>query len=364
MTRGETLLIAFSLMAVLGYSSGLRLPDIGFLTDRLPGGSDGGPSTVSALPSLGPSPALGPTLPPATASPSPQAPVTVVAAGDIACDVDSPSFYDGLGRGNNCREMATAALIGDIQPDAVLPLGDNQYEDGAAAQWSGSYDPSWGRYKSITHPVIGNHEYLDCGVYTNDCSYVVRAEPYAAYFGEAAGPIDQYWYSFDLGAWHMVALNSNCTNERVACDEGSAQDRWLRADLAAHPSQCTLAFLHHPRFSSGQHGDDESLATLYRDLYQAGVDVVLAGHDHNYERFQPLDPEGNPDAAHGIRNFVVGTGGRSLRSGTVKPRPITEAWNDETLGVLMLRLEPGGYSWQFMPIEGGTYTDSGSAACH
>lgn len=352
-TRLETIFVAFSFMAVVGFSSGLRLP----------GETDGGLSTASALPSRDPSPSVGQTLPPATLSPSSQARVTVVAAGDIACDVDSPSFYDGLGRGKNCRMMATAALIGDIQPDAVLPLGDNQYEDGAAAQWSGSFDPSWGRYKSIIHPVIGNHEYLNCGVYTRDCSYMVRAEGYAAYFGEAAGPIDQYWYSFDLGAWHLVALNSNCTNERVACDEGSAQDRWLRADLAAHPSQCTLAFFHHPRFSSGLHGDDESLATIYRDLYLAGVDVVVAGHDHNYERIQPLDPEGNPDVARGIRNFVVGTGGRSLRRGTVEARPITEAWNDDTLGVLVLSLEPAAYTWQFIPIEGGAYTDSGSAAC-
>jgi hypothetical protein len=290
--------------------------------------------------------------------------VVIVAAGDIACDVDSPSFNGGVGRGNNCREMATAALVDQVQPDAVLPLGDNQYEDGAAAQWQGSYEPSWGRFKSISYPVIGNHEYLACATYTSDCSYMPRALAYASYFGDVAGPIDQFWYSFDLGAWHLIALNSNCVNERVACGPGSAQDRWLRADLAAHPGGCTLVFLHHPRFSSGQHGDDPTLDTLYRDLYDGGVDVLLAGHDHNYERLQPLDPGGQADPARGIRNFVVGTGGRNIRRGTMTPRPITEAANDETLGILALTLEPGAYSWEFLPIPGKTFTDSGRAACH
>jgi hypothetical protein len=294
----------------------------------------------------------------------PEATTVVVAAGDIACDTDSPSFNGGDGRGNNCRAMATAALIDEVQPDAVLALGDNQYEDGASEQWLNSYDQSWGRFKPITYPVVGNHEYLGCATYTDDCSYLPRAAAYAAYFGAAAGPTDQFWYSFDIGSWHFVALNSNCTNERVACGPDSAQDRWLRADLAAHPDGCTLAYLHHPRFSSGQHGDDPTLGTLYRDLYEGGVDLLLAGHDHDYERMRPLGPDGQADDARGIRNFVVGTGGRNVRRDTLAPRPITVAANDETLGVLILILEPGAYAWEFRPIPGETFSDSGRAACH
>ena len=317
-------------MGIVASGVGFRLPDVGGLIFGAP--SPGAATSVAPTAS-GPISSAFPSLPPesesatpastATASGSQPTTVVIVAAGDIACDVDSPSFNGGVGRGNNCREMATAALVDQVQPDAVLPLGDNQYEDGAAAQWQGSYEPSWGRFKSISYPVIGNHEYLACATYTSDCSYMPRALAYASYFGDVAGPIDQFWYSFDLGAWHLIALNSNCVNERVACGPGSAQDRWLRADLAAHPGGCTLVFLHHPRFSSGQHGDDPTLDTLYRDLYDGGVDVLLAGHDHNYERLQPLDPGGQADPARGIRNFVVGTGGRNIRRGTMTPRPIT-----------------------------------------
>jgi len=357
-------------MGVVGYGVGLQLPDLSFLSlGNRPPDTASLPAIASAPASAAPTSAA--SLPPpseaatATAAPSPEpTTVVIVAAGGIACDTDSPSYNGGVGRGNNCRGMATAALIDEIEPDAVLPLGDIQYEDAAPEQWQASYEPSWGRFKSITHPVVGNHEYLQCGTYTTDCTYEPRAADYAAYFGEVAGPLDQFWYSFDLGSWHFIALNSNCANERVACGQGSAQDRWLRADLAAHPAGCTLAFLHHARFSSGQDGDDATLDTLYRDLYDGGVDVLLAGHDHHYERIQPIDPNGEADAARGIRNFVVGTGGRNIQRGTLAPRPITEAGNDETLGILMLTLEPGAYSWEFRPIPEETFTDSGSTSCH
>jgi len=372
-TASESIVVAVAFVGIVGVGAGLRIPSLPFL-----GSLSRSPATSSVLPAASvPAGLSSPTIPTerafatqqptlgGTASPTPKATTTVVvAAGDIACDINSPSFNGGVGRGNNCRAMATAGLIDGVQPDAVLALGDNQYEDGGADQWLRSYELSWGRFKSITHPVAGNHEYLACATYDLDCSYAPRAAGYSAYFGEAAGPTDQFWYSFDLASWHVVALNSNCTNERVACGTGSAQDKWLRADLAAHPVACTLAFFHHPRFSSGQHGDDATLDTLYRDLYDGGVDVLLAGHDHDYERFQPLDPSGRADAAHGIRNFVVGTGGRNLRRGTLAPRPITEAANDETLGIIRLSLEPGVYSWTFIPIPGETFTDSGRSSCH
>jgi acid phosphatase type 7 len=230
----------------------------------------------------------------------------------------------------------------------VLVLGDLQYEDGTAAGFRQVYDPTWGRVRSITHPAIGNHEYESGG------------GGYFDHFGAAAGPQGEGWYSFDLGAWHLVALNSNC--DRVGCGTGSVQERWLAADLAAHPNRCTLAFWHHPRWSGGEHGDDPLVAPLLQDLYAAGADVVLNGHDHDYERFAPLDPAGAPDPARGLREFVVGSGGRSHYR--VTPSARTQAYTDATFGVLELTLRRTGYDWSFRPEAGGRWTDTGSAGCH
>lgn len=267
-----------------------------------------------------------------------QAPPIILAAGDIAtCDSND--------------DEATAQLIAR-RPGTVLTLGDQAYPDGSAEQFSGCYAPSWGRFKTRTRPAPGNHEYR-----------TAAAAAYFLYFGVAAGPRGRGYYSFDLGGWHIVSLNSNCS-DIAGCDAGSPQVRWLRADLVGHRSRCTLAYWHHPRFSSGkEHGSEEEMRPIWQVLYDNGADVVLSGHEHNYERFAPQTASGKRDRARGIREFVVGTGGKSHY---VLGAPIanSEIRNDNTFGVLELRLRPSGYNWKFIPIAGGQFTDSGSAACH
>jgi len=233
---------------------------------------------------------------------------------------------------------------------AVLTLGDAQYENGTYSKFLASYRRSWGRVKSNTRPAPGNHEYESSG-----------ATGYYRYFGVAAGDPTKGYYSFDIGPWHVIALNSNCSFV-AGCDVGSPQERWLRDDLAAHPADCTLAYWHHPRFSSGPHGSDTAYTALWSALYDAGVDVVLAGHDHDYERFAPQSPGGVRDLAHGIREFVVGTGGKELRPfSTVRAN--SEVRDATSLGVLELTLGGHAYAWRFRPAV-GSFTDSGSAHCH
>jgi len=270
--------------------------------------------------------------------------------GDIACDPDASNFKDGKGTTSNCHQKATSDLAIALRPDAVLPLGDVQYENGSADGFARSYDPSWGRLKAISRPAVGNHEYL-----------TDNAAGYFGYFGAAAGDPAQGYYSYDLGSWHMIALNSNCSRAG-GCSATTPQGEWLAQDLAAHPARCTLAYWHHPRWSHGEHGDHSTMKPFMDSLYAAGADVVLVGHDHDYERFVPLAPDGTRDDTRGIRQFVVGTGGRNhyaTGSGAT-----TEAVNDDTFGVLALTLRPTGYDWRFVPEPGKTYTDSGSAACH
>ena len=196
----------------------------------------------------------------------------------------------------------------------------------------------------------GNHEYL-----------TRAANGYFSYFGAAAGDPATGYYSFDVGAWHVVALNSNCSAVG-GCASGSPQERWLRADLAAHPAACTLAYWHHPRFSSGEHGNEPAYDAFWRDLYAAGADVVLNGHDHDYERFAPQDPSGGSDLARGVREFVVGTGGKNhYRFLTLQPN--SQVRDATTFGVLELTLHRTSYDWRFLPEPGKTFTDSGSAVC-
>jgi acid phosphatase type 7 len=278
----------------------------------------------------------------------------IAAAGDIACDPADPGFNGGLGTDTLCREMATSDLLVNAGLAAVLPLGDDQYLCGGASGFLQSYDPSWGRVKAITHTVFGNHDY---GTGTN-CS--TDGSAYYSYFGAAAGPAGKGYYSFDIGAWHLVALNAECTLVG-GCGAGSPQETWLRNDLAAHPAACTLAFFHEPLFTSGAVGNNTGMATFWQDLYAAGAEVVLNGHSHNYERFAPQDPAGLL-ASNGIREFVVGTGGKAI-SAFVTSQPNREAGNDTTFGVLKLTLRSTSYDWQFVPVAGQTYTDSGSAAC-
>jgi hypothetical protein len=285
----------------------------------------------------------------------------VAAAGDIACDPSNFYFNEGRGMANRCHQRATSDLLVNVGLKAVLPLGDLQYYCGAQAAFMASYDPSWGRVKAITHPTPGNHDYQASGGY--GCA-PPGGQGYFAYWGPAAGDPSKGYYSFDLGSWHLISVNSNC--EAIGgCGPGSPQERWLRADLAAHARvRCTLAYWHQPPFSSRvtPTGAPKTLALL-QDLYDSGAEVLLNGDEHHYERFAPQTPKGAVDPARGIREFVVGTGGEDLRPfGT--PVANSEVRRDDTFGVLELALRPASYSWQFVPEAGGSFTDSGSSPCH
>jgi hypothetical protein len=276
----------------------------------------------------------------------------LLAAGDIACDPLDGNFNGGDGMPTACRMRATSDLLLPMAPTAIATLGDNQYDSGNLDQFNASFDASWGQVKDRIQPAIGNHEY----------KVDPTAAGYFTYFGAAAGDPTQGWYSYTLGSWHIVVLNSNC-NKVGGCGAGSPQEQWLQADLAAHPDACTLAYWHHPRWSSGtQHGSEIDVDAFWRDLQSAGVEVVLNGHEHSYERFAPQTPDGVADAG-GIREFVVGTGGRSHYAlGTALPN--SEVRNGDTFGVLALTLHPDGYDWEFVPEAGQSFTDSGSDLCH
>jgi hypothetical protein len=259
----------------------------------------------------------------------------------------------GAGDIASCRSTGdedTAALLGGIN-GTVATFGDNAYESGTSAEFARCYDPSWGQFKARTKPSVGDGEYETAG-----------ASGYFNYFGEAAGDPQEGYYSYDLGSWHVIVLNSNCS-EVGGCGAGSAQERWLRSDLEANPSACTAAHFHHPRFSSSERGSSSAVAPFWEALYEAGADVVLSGHAHNYERFAPQTPSGQADPAQGIRQFVVGTGGRSLISfGAVQAN--SKVRIADTYGVIKLTLHPEGYEWQFVTAPGGMEADSGSASCH
>jgi calcineurin-like phosphoesterase family protein len=269
----------------------------------------------------------------------------IAAAGDIACDPASPAFNGGAGTDASCRQRYTSDLVVNQSFTAVLPLGDLQYEDATLAKFQQVFEPTWGRVKPLMKPVPGNHEYLDPG-----------AAGYYTFFGSAAGDPSTGWYSYDLGKWHLIALNSE-----IGLGAGGAQDQWLKADLAAHKNVCTLAYWHRPRFSSVI--GDARLDFFWQTLYAAGVDVVLNGHMHVYERFAPQTPSGQADPSRGIREFVVGTGGER-HHGVQAIVPNSEVVNASTYGILSLKLRATGYDWQFLAESGGTFTDSGSASCH
>jgi phosphodiester glycosidase/calcineurin-like phosphoesterase family protein len=270
--------------------------------------------------------------------------------------VDSASAYPVLvGAGDisscsNTGDSATAALLTRI-PGTIFTAGDNAYESGTTAQYASCYDPTWGRHESRTRPVPGNHEYV-----------TAKAAPYYAYFGSRAGTPGQGWYAYDVGSWRIYSLNSNCASIG-GCGAGSAQETWLRADLAANPRACVAAIWHHPLFSSGLHGGTTATRPLWQALQEAGADVVINGHDHDYERFAPQRSDGTADAGAGIREFVVGTGGRGLRAfSTARPNSVVRKTG--VLGVLKFELKAGSYTWQFVPVSGSTWSDSGSADCH
>ena len=289
----------------------------------------------------------------ANASPAGAADPIIAAAGDIACAPTDPGYNGGSGTATRCRQRATSDLLVGAGLAAVLPLGDVQYDSPRAANLKAVYDPTWGRVKSISRPVIGNHD-------GSGASYFDYFNGPGAANGPA-GPRGRGYYSFDVGSWHIVALNSNCA--RVSCGAGSIQEQWLRADLAAHPTSCTLAFWHHPRYSSGHDGSHVTLGAFWSDLHAAGAELVLSGHSHDYERFAPKDAQGK-NVPTGIRQFVVGTGGAFMTGlGTSRVSGSEVAQND-TFGVLKLTLHPASYDWQFVPIAGRHWTDSGSTPCH
>jgi hypothetical protein len=283
------------------------------------------------------------------ATASPAAAIHVVAAGDIACSPkEPPDAEDGP---DACKQKRTAALVARQMPlDAVLPLGDEHYPAGALSDFRIGYDPTWGKFKAISRPVPGNHEYK-----------TPHAAGYYAYFGAAAGDPKKGYYSYNLGTWHFVALNSNCAALPGGCAANSAQVRWLRADLAQHPHTCILAYWHHPRFSSAKHHSDASYTPFWKALYDAGAAIVLNGHDHDYERFAPQTPAGSADPVHGAREFVVGSGGRSHYPYT-SIEPNSQVRNNTAYGILDLTLRPDGYAWKYLTA-GGTVSDSGEGAC-
>ncbi len=247
-------------------------------------------------------------------------------------------------------DEATAKLLDSIS-GTVFTTGDNVYESGTDTEFTNCYEPSWGRHKARTRPSVGNHEYVTSG-----------ASGYFNYFGAAAGERGKGYYSYNLGAWHIIVLNSNCS-QVGGCRAGSPQEQWLRADLAAYPATCTLAYWHHPRFSSGSHGNSTAVQPLWQALYDAGADVVVSSHDHDYERFAPQTPSRAADPAYGIRQFVAGMGGKSHYGfGTIQPN--SEVRNSDTYGVLKFTLRATSYDWQFVPEAGKTFTDSGTTSCH
>jgi acid phosphatase type 7 len=285
----------------------------------------------------------------------------VSAAGDIACDPADEYFNGGNGTSTRCRQKFTAPLLAGS--DAVIAVGDTQYECAGTTAYALSYHPSWGAYRSITHPVLADEEYSTHGT---DCG-AAGPDGYFNYFGAAAHPPNGY-YSVDIGAWHVVVLNSIC-DEVGGCGVGSPQYNWLRQDLAAYPDdQCVLAAHHHPRFASKKNPPqvDPDMLPFWNVLYAEGAEIVLSGNSHFYERFAPQTPSGARDNANGIVQFVVGTGGKS-HGGLVDPGarlPNSLSGQKHDFGVLKLTLHPTTYDWEFVPEGASSFSDSGSAACH
>ena len=275
----------------------------------------------------------------------------IAAAGDIACDPTSASYNNGAGTSSACEQQATSNLLVNQGYAAVLPLGDNQYDDGTAAKYQQVYDPTWGRVKSVSRPVPGNHDYLTSG-----------AAGYYGYFGANAGTSGQGYYSYDVGAWHLIALNSNCTIVPGGCAAGSPQETWLRQDLAAHSNSCVLAYWHHALFSSGEDGYNPVTLPFWQDLYAYGADVILDGHAHEYERFAPQNPQGQVDNTYGVTEFVDGTGGYGFEP--VEPQaPNSVVLRDGVFGVLQLSLHATSTDFKFVDAA-GAFSDSGTVNCH
>jgi acid phosphatase type 7 len=288
-------------------------------------------------PGAPPPPAPGVTPPPAPGATPPPAPgpalAVLIGAGDIAnC--------------GNSNDEATARLL-DQNDGVVFTAGDNAYDDGSVQDFQQCYTPTWGRHLGRTRPSPGNHDYDTSG-----------AAPYYAYFGSNAGPAGLGYYSYDLAGWHIVSLNSN-----IAAASGSPQYEWLRADLTSNKTACAAAYWHHPVFSSGDHGNNSLMRAIWRLLDDNGVDVIINAHDHDYERFGLQNADGLADPARGVRQFVVGTGGKSLRA-FKSIQPNSEVRDASTYGVFKLTVRTAGYDWEFIPVAGGSFRDSGTGTCN
>ena len=290
--------------------------------------------TRPATPGASPSAAASSSPPPesgASGAPSGDGSEAILlAVGDIA--------YCGASADEKVGQLAARL------PGTIALLGDNAYDKGSSTDYANCFNPTWGGFLDRIRPVPGNHEYE-----------TRQAAAYFAYFGTRVGKVGQGWYSYDVGAWHLIALNSNCGAIPGGCEGRDSEEfAWLVKDLADHPAKCTLAYWHHPRYSSGRHGDNDMTDEIWQALSDAGADVILEGHDHDYERMSPI---------RGIRSFVVGTGGRGLYEWPRGPGANTEVRANDTYGLLQLTLRGADYSWKFIPAAGGTFTDSGSADC-
>lgn len=337
-TVGAIALVAIALIPVVVLAAS------GLNGDAKPTGSRGPKKTPNPTVLVTPAPTAGPTIvvtaPPTTVPTAPGS-VVLVGAGDIA------SCSSG-------GDEITADMLDGIA-GTVFTLGDNVYSDGTASEFTNCYGPSWGRpgIKSRTKPVPGNHDYN-----------TTNATGYFGYFGAAAGDPAKGYYAYDLGAWRIYVLNTNNGScGVVACGSTSTQLSWLKADLAANPRSCVAAMWHHPRFSSGQHGNNTVSSALWQALYDAHAELILTGHDHTYERFAPQNPSGGLDTTNGIVQMVVGSGGKDHYAfGTIRANSLIR--NNTTWGVMKLTLSPGSWTFQFLPEPGKTFTDSGSGTCH
>ncbi|HEY7590932.1 MAG TPA: hypothetical protein VH723_08065 [Candidatus Limnocylindrales bacterium] len=280
--------------------------------------------------------------------PRPSAVIPPVPGGDVAILVGAGDIAEC---GDDDDER-TAAIVERI-PGTVFFPGDAVYPDGTLAEYRDCYGPSWGRFLDRTRPAPGDHEYITPG-----------AAGYREYFGPRAIPRGTTWYSWDERGWHVIVLDSECQSVG-GCDPASPQGHWLQADLEASRARCTMAIFHYPRFSSGFHGDEgaANAAPFWDALHAAGAEIVVNGNDHDYERFAPQDPAGRADPDRGIREFVVGTGGARLRPFLHRPAN-SEVRNDRTHGVIRFALRDGGYAWDFIPVGGESFSDSGSGTCH
>ncbi|MGB9150166.1 MAG: metallophosphoesterase [Burkholderiales bacterium] len=269
---------------------------------------------------------------------------TLFIAGDIA-DCQSKSAAQSAAEKT---ALLLTSLLRESAASSVISVGDHTYPNGTAQEFSDCYAPTWGRFKHLTFPSPGNHDYL-----------TPLASGYYDYFAQRAGPARRGYYSFDVAGWHVVSLNSN-----IADDQGAEQIAWLREDLAANKLLCTIAYWHHPLFTSGLRGNNRQMKTAWQILYDAGADIVLSAHDHHYERFAAQDADGNADPTRGIRQFLVGTGGANLSSITDPARKNSEAQTVGHHGVLRLDLQQGKFSWEFIPVAPTEPRDSGVGSCH